>query len=466
MQLKTTFMKLFHLLFSASLCLSLLPLKTMGWSEHPMLVGPSLQALPVWSSLAPVRAKSLTHFLMDNETELAAFLADQEIWSKDHLPNYLSRPESLAFVATEKKDDILKRFFYAIRLNPAVKLPLYLHLLPSDSFGTHAVALPQHITTLSKLGVMAHTRYVFLEEGEYVSAFEVLRTASDEPDYGFDLGLFENNSTDYGKIYGFGKQPFGNPNLEYGSQAPFHMGFYHESKILYAFGPFLKNTFADYRINLYRALSLFAFQQGEDYWGWRFMGWSMHHLGDLSMPYHSKPLPAVSTLKMIWINLKAMLGWKQSKTDAVQLVSNKHTVLEEFQWEELRKALTENDLQHPFLRALRQPDEIIPYSDLFIYDVVSKKAADQSISCNDALLKFVPQRFVSDPSIEVGDLPEMDHLVEVIRSEKGEAAVNGLNEAIAERMRSFSMAMRSFLDNMLLEIHRSKAKTTLSKTHV
>lgn len=438
----------------------------MGWSEHPMLVGPSLKSLPVWSSVAPVQTKSLTHFLLDNETELAAFLSAQETWSKDHLPHYFSRPEALAFVATGNKSDVLQRFFYAIRLNPSVKLPLYLHLLPSDSIGERAVALPQQVTTLSKLGVMEHTHYVFLEEGKSVSAFEVLRTASDEPDYGFDLGLFENNNTDYGKMYGFGKQPFGNPNLEYGSQAPFHMGFYHESKILYAFGPFLKNTFADYRINLYRALSLFAFQQGEDYWGWRFMGWSMHHLGDLSMPYHSKPLPAVSTMKMIWINLKAMLGWGQSKTDAIQLVSNKHTVFEEFQWQELRKALNENNVQHPFLLALSHPEEKAAYNDRFIYDVVSKKAADQSIVCNDALLKFVPARFVSDPSIEVGDLPEMDHLVEVIRAEKGEAAIDGLNETIAERMRSFSMTMRSFLDDMLLEIRRQKSETTLPKTQV
>ncbi len=128
--------------------------------------------------------------------------------------------------------------------------------------------------------------------------------------------------------------------------------------------------------------------------------------------------------------------------------------------------MNENNVQHPFLLALSHPEEKAAYNDRFIYDVVSKKAADQSIVCNDALLKFVPARFVSDPSIEVGDLPEMDHLVEVIRAEKGEAAIDGLNETIAERMRSFSMTMRSFLDDMLLEIRRQKSETTLPKTQV
>jgi hypothetical protein len=61
------------------------------------------------------------------------------------------------------------------------------------------------------------------------------------------------------------------------------------------------------------------------------MGWGMHYLGDVSMPYHSKPLPGVSTLRMIWINLKAILGFPKSRGNAVQLVSNKHTVYEEFQ---------------------------------------------------------------------------------------------------------------------------------------
>ena len=42
-----------------------------------------------------------------------------------------------------------------------------------------------------------------------------------------DIGLFADNGTDFGQGYGFGIQPFGNPNLEYSSQAPFHMGFYH-----------------------------------------------------------------------------------------------------------------------------------------------------------------------------------------------------------------------------------------------
>ena len=49
---------------------------------------------------------------------------------------------------------------------------------------------------------MMHTRYVRLNEGDLVSPFCVLCTANDEPDYGFDLGLFEDNNTPFGAKYG------------------------------------------------------------------------------------------------------------------------------------------------------------------------------------------------------------------------------------------------------------------------
>ncbi|KAF0129063.1 MAG: hypothetical protein FD155_2738 [Bacteroidetes bacterium] len=439
-------------------------IKTFGWTEHPMLVGPSLAGLPVWNNRKAIEVRSLESFLVKNERALEEFLKSQEEWSVKNLPNYSPRPEALTFKATGTGEDIKHRFLTAIRINPHAKLPLYLHLLSHQAdFGLEK-ALPQDITTLKDLGIMSNTNYIWLNEGSTIPAFDVMNTATDEPDYGFDLGLFDDNDTDYGATYGFGNQPFGNPKLEYSSQAPFHMGFYHEADIVYFFGPILKRTYVDYRINLYKSLSLFAFKQGEDYWGWRFMGWAMHYVGDLSMPYHSKPLPAVSPWKMIWINIKAMLGWKQSRTDAIQLVSNKHTVFEEFQWQELRKAHVNQDMNHPFMIALTNPYPAIAYTDRFIYDVLSKESAAKSIDCNKALLEFIPFRLVQDPAIEANETSEIKKIVEVVRQEKGNEAVTGLNLVIAERMRAFGMAMRSFLDEMLLNMPAEAEAVTEDKS--
>ncbi|PKP52575.1 MAG: hypothetical protein CVT92_08450 [Bacteroidetes bacterium HGW-Bacteroidetes-1] len=423
--------------------------ESQAWNEHPLLVYPSLSEMSEWKHFDKVEVKSLSKFLLENEQQIEVFLTNQELWSRQNLPNYKACPEELAFKATGNPDGILERFFNAIRVNPNIKTPLYLHLLPGQQPEERSMADPTDITTLKDMGVMTQTQYVWLTEGELVLPLDVVATASDEPDYGFDLGLFEDNSTVYGERYGFGKQPFGNPNLEYSSQAPFHMGFFHESKILYKFGPFLKHTFVDYRMFLYKSLSEFSFKSGEPYWGWRFMGWGMHYLGDVTMPYHSQPLPGVSVFKMIWINLKSVLGFKQSKTDAIQLVSNKHNVIEEFQWQVMRRAYNEQNWSHPILTALKHPNEFVPFTDRFMVDNASKGAVERAKAINKVLLNNIPKRFISDPSIEVNDLPELQNIVEVIRDEKGAEAVDAITIAIAERMKSLSMAMQSFMRSVL-----------------
>lgn len=420
-------------------------LQGLAWSEHPMLAHPALKEAINWEKLDSVAAKSLKTFLLEMEPELEKLLDEQEAWSQANLPNYAPRPDELAFKATGNSDDILLRFYLAIRVNPNIKVPLYLHLLPNDDPGERPIADPKDISTLKDISSMENTIYVWLSQGELIAPLDVLSTSNDEPDYGFDLGLFEDNNTAYGQIYGFGTQPFGNPNLEYSSQAPFHMGFFHEAGILYKFGPFLKRTHIDYRISLYKALSEFAFLHNQPYWGWRFMGWGMHYVGDVSMPYHSKPLPGVSVLRMIWINLKAMLGFPKSKDNAVQLVSNRHTVLEEFQVQVLRKAHQQNNWDHPFLQALMNPKELVPFSDNFIVEVAAKDAVNKSILIDKSTEKFMPYSLVSDPKVEANDAPEIKRIVEVIQEEKGQEAVDQMTLDIAERLEAFSMHIRSYM---------------------
>ena len=77
----------------------------------------------------------------------------------------------------------------------------------------------------------------------------VVATAADEPDYGLDINLWEDSPSDWGKVYGFGNLPFGNPALNYSTQAPFHMGFFHEAKVIYLAAPFIKKTFPLLRVH-------------------------------------------------------------------------------------------------------------------------------------------------------------------------------------------------------------------------
>ncbi len=430
--------------------LVLVSAKGFAWEEHPIMAKAALEDNPYWKTADSVMAKSLKTFLLETSAELAVFLEKQESWSRQNLPNYLHRPDALAFDANGGEEDIVNRFLYAIRLNPNIRLPLYLYTMPGAETGNSPIAELDQITTLPQRKGQYSATYVFLHEGEVVHPFSVLTGANSEPDYGFDLGLFEDNNTEYGSFYGFGEQPFGNPNLPYGSQAPFHMQFFHEAGIVYKFAPFMNNTFLDYRVHLFRDLSVFAFENQQEYWGWRFLGWSMHYAADATMPYHSKPLPGVSVLKMLWINLKAILGFPQATRNAVQLVSNKHTIIEGYQAQEIRRAFLANENDHPFFQALKNPEPHVPFSNDFLKDVAAKGAVDNARSFDRAIKRNFPSYMVKDPGVEVLDLPEFNTIAEQMRNERPEAAVE-LNQALAERFKSLSMTIISLFYSVVEE---------------
>ena len=130
--------------------------------------------------------------------------------------------------------------------------------------------------------------------------------------------IHTDNGTEFGARYGMGPQPFGNPNLSYGSQAPLHMGFYHLDWLTAYAQPELKRGLPLWRIVLYESLAELAFTTGHDYWGWRLMGWALHYIGDLSQPYHAEPLPGVSLLSALWSVIIGRTG------EVIQLVSNRH----------------------------------------------------------------------------------------------------------------------------------------------
>jgi len=422
----------------------LLSATAKAWSEHPLMAYQVLSTIPELANQDPIAVKSLKKFLIEQEKELEKFFAEQELWLSQNLTYYPALPDHLRFKATGNPDDILERFYKAIRLNPNVKMKLYLHLLPHEEIGDRQTVAPELLTTVKDISSLVTTNYVELNEGDMVSPLAVLYSANDEPDYGFDLGLFIDNNTPQGNEYGFGEQPFGDPNLEYGSQAPFHMGFYHEAKIVFFFGPFLKKSLPEMRINQFRALAEFAFASGNPYWGYRFMGWGMHYLGDLSMPYHSVALPGVSPLKMIWTNIKAMLGFPKSRDNAVQLVSNRHSVLEEFQWQVLRAAYESHNMDHPLLTALRNPIEMVDYDKDFARQVAAKESAEKSKRVDKVLKTWLPEVLVSNPNFETPGSDELKELIPMAKAEKGEEAVDRMNETLMELFQSYSMHLLSF----------------------
>ncbi len=426
-----------------------IPSSLHAWSDHPLLARHALFNLPVWDNIDSVEVKSLKQFLIETEESLALFLAEYESWAQLNIRHYLPRPDALAFNPGLDHTNLVERFFRSIRINPETRVALYLYLAPDQPAGNRTYAPFNELTTLERHDQEKDKVYVWIKPESLEHPLDVLVSANNEPDYGIDLGLFEDNATIHGKQYGFGRQPFGNPNLDYSSQAPFHMSFFHEAKILYRLAPSLKHTFLEMRVNQFRELAIFAFNHDQPYWGWRFLGWSMHYATDATMPYHSKPLPGYSTLRLLWINLKASLGLKKARRNAIQLVSNKHTIIEDYQAQEMQRAYNEQMMDHPFFMALQNSNDVRGYSESFIRDIVSKNATDDARLFDKTIKRYFPQHMVKDPSVEVIDLPELSNIAKIIYENGGEEARNALNAIIARRFTDYSMTIRTILFSVL-----------------
>jgi hypothetical protein len=413
--------------FSALLLLLaiLAPAMGLAWSEHPLISHPVVFSLPEVRDAKMIPAESLEAFIAAEGKKFEGLLVEEEAWARKNLAWYPPLPESLAFKAEGGPDDLRRRFCNAIRVNPTVKFSLYLQLVPGEDKGGRPVLSPGGISFLRDTSDWDATAFVALKAGEMVRPVDVAISATDEPDLlGLDIGLFADNGTDFGRLYGFGTQPFGNPNLEYGSQAPFHMGFYHESPVIYTFAGFLKKTYPEYRIHLYKRLAQLAFESGHPYWGWRFTGMGLHYLGDLAQPYHARALPGVSTSYAMWINTMDMMGIGGPKADAVQLVSNRHTALEKFVQIILRRAYEQGETGNAVFSALRSAEAAPAYEDTVPRQVIALRSADRADETDKIQEESMPKQFVSDPTFEIGNSPERVKIVERIRAEKGQAAVD------------------------------------------
>lgn len=423
-----------------------------AWTEHPLITYPVMATLTEVRSAQPIKVESLDSFLNQEGKKLEKLLAQEEEWARKNLKSYAPLPDSLVFKATGKQRNIRLRFCQAIRINPRVTFPLYLQLIPGQDKAGRNTIFPKNLTFLRDVSDWNRTTFVELKEGELVRPIDVVVSASDEPDFlGLDIGLFADNNTDFGKKYGFGKQPFGDPYLEFGSQAPFHMGFYHESFITNVLAGSLRKVYPEYRIHLYRKLATFAFRTGHHYWGWRFMGWGLHYLADLVQPYHATALPRVSTFYAVWINTIDKIGIHSPKDNAIQLVSNRHLALEKFLQIILQRAYRDKETNNPILAALQSTEKIPLYDDAFPRALVSKLAHDKAEGTDEALEKNMPAKFVSDPQFKLGNNPEREQIVEKIRAEKGQTAIDNLVMLGRDLLKPFATYGHSYVQKILQE---------------
>ena len=414
-----------------------------AWSDHASLAWPLVRVMPEVQSAKPLRVETLGEFLAAERSSIAELLAKHEQWAGQNLDHYAVLPAELAFDLAATDADLELSFLHAIRVNPTRSYRPYRQLMSFEPLAEQDKPIAvSELTFLQGTIASNDARYVSLASGDLVSATSVLATASDEPDFGLDIGLYADNGTEHGKRYGFGNQPFGNPNLEYGSQAPFHMGFYHLDWLTSAAQPSLLQTYPLYRTELYRKLAVLAFSTGHDYWGWRFMGWGLHYVGDLAQPYHAVPLPDTGIFKSLWIVATGKTG------EALQLVSNRHGVIEAFQKAIVANALAQQDWTQSTLHEVAQLRPEAIWAKNTLVQALTLDSASGAAGLDQALIKYAPSKLVSNPDFEFSQSPEEAAILDAIGSQ-GEHAEKGLTDSLNQQIQRFTFFAQAWIRGIL-----------------
>ncbi len=418
-----------------------------AWGNHALGTWQALASMPQVTQPGGVRAETLESFLQAEARALEPLLQQEELWARAHVPHYPARPAALAFRAAAGGASLRQRFVAALRINPNARLNLALQLRPGAELAGKTLLAWTDVTTLHHAPAVRNAAFQALREGEQVAVLDVLASASDEPDYGLDLGLWDSSGTAYGRSYGFGKEPFGNPALEYASQAPFHMGFFHEAAIVYKAAPFLLNTFPEYRVHLYQSLAAHALRSGHPYWGWRFAGWAMHYVQDLTQPYHTSVLPGVGVRRMLWINVLDLAGLHASKRDVITLVSNRHAALENYQYARMRAAYLRGDDNDALLRGARDSSSdaaLAPFTLAALRASISAQSNGAADAVDATLEQTLPRKYISDPAYVFGETePEID--LNALLAKSAPQAQSRMGALLAGLMRNFGAQSRALL---------------------
>ena len=426
--------------------------QALAWSNHTYPAYRVFENMPEVAQAAPVSAERLEVFLKAQEKTIESLLLSQELWAQNNLAVYPPRPAPLTFKANPIASDAQRRaaFLNALRVAPNSRFALYIQPDPVKPDAVTGKPLPHALVDTLPEQPNSQLRFIEIKAGDKVAPLHVLASATDEPDYGLDINLWDDSPSDWGKTYGFGALPFGNPALYFSTQAPFHMGFFHEDRVIYLAAPFVKKTFPMMRVQQYTGLAALAFKTGHPYWGWRFTGLALHYLQDLTQPYHASLSPGNGALKLIGINALAMAGFPRLKEEMIVLLSNRHLALEKYQ-NQLIFSAAQAKQDTAFEQSLRNTTQDTRYpawSELYTRDVVSRQAHALAPQLVERLLAALPKRYVSDPSFDFGVHESgIDLLGELKKQDSAKLA--SLNSTVSELMGNFGAHSRNLVRGVL-----------------
>jgi hypothetical protein len=342
-----------------------------SWNTHYILTRAALKNAGLSMLNANVAVVRLEDFLLSAQKELREIV--NRYWGLIAKKRGLAEPcrELLAEVKTESD------FVEAMGLNPDVPFH-YVRALTPEEVSLH---VPHDQSREGPPG----NSYVQTSSNETIPAMDVLSTFSDEPDWGMDQDLFVIEK------YGYGPPPYGSA-AGMSSQAPFHMAFLHENRLMTTIVPRVRTNFMAERFQVFLSLARLAFKKKTEYWGWRFLAWAMHYLQDLTEPYHARAIPP-SKFRMFRRLVLNPHFWRSPRLKQNYL-RNRH-MLFEATVHFMLNSLAKNGTKHPFVEAMAGEDD--SYGGTL--DEVMRESA-QVPARLAAKIDFLTVRFINDPRVE------------------------------------------------------------------
>ena len=385
---------LFFLAFSL---LGAAPARSFAWGLHDLVTEAALSPVNSPNLSEVIQTENLDRFVATQAVPLAKLFESYYGWLEKKGSKRFKRHVFDAAHAGPAE------FLASARFNPHTRFYTVCRLVPGEK--------PQHplilLTTLSPYERLEkHYDYTFEDRsGSTMTAREILRTASDEPDWWIDGHLWEVSA------YGYGIPPYGKSGSN-SNDGAFHSKFGHEPWLIRKLAPEVQDGMADERVELMLRLSRLAFESGHRYWGYRFAAWGMHYLEDMSQPYHSRAVPG----KGLWFYLRFAFSSEKAriKNETTQLVMNRHYLYEDFVKTLLQGTFVAPSQNGDVLAgALRHGSSV--WMDLIhksdsrsLFERVSSASAAMADDLDAAVVKAYGPRMTEDPSYDEEKDPQYD----------------------------------------------------------
>lgn len=423
----------------------------IAWEDHAML---TKIVLDNWSANSPavsaylhqpIKAESLNTFLQQTKSDLPVVLNEIEKFAEQNERAYRPLPSSLVYQPARQDcaENLELCFRKSLRMNLDLPLPLIVYD-PEHQYknqpgftamtSSHQL-LPDYLSFPLELNNLVHVPI----NGQ-VKRADIIATAAMRPDFGFDIFLYENNGTSFGKLYGWGEQPLGNPALTSHSQIMFHMSSLQDSPILFWFKPRAKENYPEYRAYLFMTLSQFAAAKNHPYWAAVFMGWSLHYIQDLTQPFHTRFTYGLDTFtavrSLISLALKNPIPYQELET----LQENRHVLFEELAINMANSPVQNGKYKMILDQALSdmQDDTSNPTCDLHANYLRHLKPPTMDYS--ELLQATVPSRYVNSPQFHIESMTDFS---EIFADEMSPEQRQKLTEGLTLVFREFGNSTRA-----------------------